>query len=123
MTQTATRQSATPAAISADVLELEVGAPGGAVLDRLANARATRLLAEKAEKPVKAEAAGLWALAASELKQGQTLLVKVKGVVRGKVALKRRAPQVDLDLLEQAFPEAFQACVTTDVFSPQFDPA
>ena len=123
MTQTATRTSARPAAAAARTLEIEVGRGGKAVIDKAANARIDRLQAERAEKPIKEKLKDLWSAAADELKVGDVLVVKAMGVVRGQVKLVRRAPAVDLDLLMQAYPEAYAACVDTEVYSPQFDPA
>ena len=123
MTQTAARTSAKTAALSDAVTELEVGRIGSGILNKLANARIARLLAEKAEKPLKEKAAALWAGAAQDLKVGDVLLVKAGGTVRGKVALKKRPAKVDWELLQTAFPEAYDKCVDEEVYSPQFDPA
>lgn len=126
MTTTATRTSAKPAASSttaASITEIEVGKKGGRLLTKLANARVARLLAEKAENPLKDEVKEMVAAAAEGLRVGDLLIVKAEGDVRGKVALKRRAPRVDLELLRDAFPEAYSKCVETEVYSPQFDPA
>jgi len=122
MTKTATRTAQTQAP-SGTTTEIETGKAGAKVLDALSGLRLARILAERAEAPVKEQAKALWADAAEELEVGDVLVVKAKGVVRGKVTLKKRAPQVDLDLLEQAFPEAFQACVNLEFHTPQFDPA
>lgn len=122
MTQTATRTtSAQPAAHTPTTYELEVGKPGAATLDALAIARAARLEAERVEDPAKEKVKSLWAEAAKKLKKGDVLWIKANGVPRGRVTLRDRAKIVDLDLLLQAFPEAYAACVK-DNFTPQFDP-
>jgi bifunctional DNA-binding transcriptional regulator/antitoxin component of YhaV-PrlF toxin-antitoxin module len=125
MTQTATRASAKTAASSttASITEIEVGKKGGGLLTKLANARFARLLAEKAEKPLKEEVGHMVAAASEGLKVGDIVVIKAEGNVRGKVALKKRSPKVDLELLQSAFPEAYSKCVETEVYSPQFDPA
>ena len=123
MTQTTTRTSArsTAAASAPKTLEIEVGRKGQGILNKLANLRVARLMAEREEKPTKEQARELWLEASRSLEVGDVLLVKAMGVVRGQVTLKRRAPAVDLDLLLQAFPEAYEKCVQTDVYTPQFD--
>jgi hypothetical protein len=122
MTQTATRTSAKPtAAAGPKTIEIEVGRKGQGVLNKLANLRVARLMAEREEKPVKEQARELWLEAAETLEVGDVILVKAMNVVRGRVSLKRRAAEVDLDLLLAAYPEAFEACVNTEVYSPQFD--
>ena len=124
MTQTAVRTSAKPtAAAGPKTLEIEVGRKGQGILNKLANLRVARLMAEREEKPAKEQARELWIEAAKDLKVGDVILVKAMGIVRGRVSLKRRAPEVDFDLLMQAFPEAYEKCVDNEVFSPQFDPA
>jgi hypothetical protein len=123
MTQTATRTSAKPAASIGTVTELEVGRVGAGILNKLANARLARLLAEKAEGPLKDRVKAMFAQEAEALKPGDVLVIKASGNVRGKVTMKRRAPAVDLKLLKEAFPEAYEKCVDDEVFSPQFDPA
>lgn len=123
MTQTTTRRGARSTAAAAPAtLEIEVGRSGKHIFDRLANLRVARLLAQRDERPVKDQAEALWADAAKDLKEGDVLIVKAMGIVRGRVSLKRRAPVVDLDLLMTAFPEAYEACVRQGS-SPQFDPA
>lgn len=123
MTQTASRTSAKPAAAAAEpqVLEIEVGRAGKFALDKLANARIERLMAEKVERPLKDKVTALWSEAAKDLGKGDVLVVKAAGVVRGRVTVRPRQKSVDLDLLLQAFPEAFEACVS-DTESPQFEP-
>jgi hypothetical protein len=125
MTQTATRTSAktAPSSTTASITELEVGKKGGKLLTDLANARVERLLAEKVENPLKEQVKDMIAGEAEKLEVGDILLVRAEGNIRGKVQLKKRAPRVDLDLLRDAFPEAYEKCVETEVFSPQFDPA
>jgi hypothetical protein len=121
--QTATRtKSAKPAVHTPQIFELEIGKPGKKVLDELANARQNRLNAERAENPLKVALKEFWAEAAEQLAKGDQLVIKASGVVRGRVTLRDRQKQVDLDLLLQAFPEAYAACVA-DNFTPQFDPA
>lgn len=122
MTQTATRTSAKPTAAAAPkTLEIEVGRKGQGILNKLANLRVARLMAEREEKPVKEQARELWLEASRELVPGDVILVKAMGVVRGRVTLKKRAPAVDLDLLMSAFPEAYEKCVQDNVYTPQFD--
>jgi hypothetical protein len=48
----------------------------------------------------------------AKLKQGDTLIIEASGVVRGRVTLNPGAKSVDLDLLKEGWPEAFQACVS-----------
>lgn len=121
-TQTATRRGAKPAAVhTPQVIEIEVGRTGKTVLDRLANARITRLLAEKVEAPLKEKARALWADAAVDLRKDDVLIVKAQGVVRGRVTVRDRAKVIDLGLLQAAFPEAYERCVS-DNASAQFEP-
>lgn len=123
MTQTTTRTSArsTAAASAPKTLEIEVGRKGQGILNKLANLRVARLMAEREEKPVKEQARDLWIEASRQLEPGDVILVKAMGVVRGRVTLKKRAPGVDLDLLLQAYPEAYANCVQDNVYTPQFD--
>lgn len=122
MTEIATRSRAksTPAATAGKILEVEVGRGGKNLIDKLANARIARLMAEQTEKPLKDAVKELWLEDAEALELGDTLLVKAMGVVRGRVTLRHRAKTVDLDLLLTAFPEAYEKCVSDNV-SPQFD--
>jgi hypothetical protein len=123
MTQTATRKSAKTAPSSTTTREIEVGKKGRKLLDKLANFRMARILAERDEKPYKAEVNEMLAGEAAKLRVGDVLVVRAEGNIRGKVTLKKRAPAVNLELLKDAFPEAYEACVDNDVHTPQFDPA
>ena len=123
MTQTTTRTGARSTAVAAGpkTLEIEVGRKGQGILNKLANTRVARLLAEREEKPAKEQARDLWLEASRQLEVGDVLIVKAMGVVRGRVTLKKRAAAVDLDLLMAAYPEAYSACVQNNVYTPQFD--
>lgn len=129
MAQTATRRGAKPAAATVKVrtpktYEVEIGKAGQYVLDKLANARQDRLQAEKIEKPLKEQLKEFYSEPASKLEKGDTLIVKALGVVRGRVTLRGFGrKEVDLDLLLQAFPEAYAACVSEADPYLQFDPA
>lgn len=120
MTQTTTRTSARSTA-AAKTIEIEVGRKGQGILNKLANLRVARLMAEREEKPVKEQARELWLEASRQLEIGDVILVKAMGVVRGRVTLKKRAPAVDLDLLLAGWPEAYEKCVQDNVYTPQFD--
>jgi len=126
MTQTATRTSAKATAAPAiKHLEVEVGRGGQHILNKLANARVARLLAEKVEAPLKDKWKERWTAEVDKLgglARGDILVIKAMGVVRGQVSLRSRGKTVDLDLLMQAFPEAYARCVSENE-SLQFDPA
>ena len=124
MTQTATRSKRTATAPAApQTHEVEVGRGGKHIIDKLANARADRLAAERVEDPLKERWRGIWEdLVPAGFAKGDTLVIKALGVVRGRVTLRSRGKSIDLDLLLSAFPEAYQACVT-ETESLQFDPA
>lgn len=124
MTQTATRARAkATAAATPEIIEVEVGRGGKHQIDMLANARQQRLAAEKVEEPLKDAWKRTWeALVPENFKKGDTLVIKALGVVRGRVTMRSRGKTVDLDLLMQAFPEAYAACVSENE-SLQFDPA
>ena len=99
--------------------ELELGRGGQGILDQLANFRAERLAAERKEKPLKLRLKELYSPESDKLKYGDTLVIKALGVVRGTVSVRKRK-NVDLDLLLQAFPEAYAACVS-EIEYTQFD--
>jgi hypothetical protein len=126
MTQTATRTSAKATAAPAPAVhEVEVGRGGQHLLNKLANARIARLLAERTENPLKEKWKERFTLEADKvggLKKGDVLVIKALGVVRGQVTMRSRGKSVDLDLLLQAFPEAYEACVSENE-SLQFDPS
>lgn len=114
MTQVAqgTKPAKTAKVRQPKVRKLDLGDTGRKLLDKLANARAERLAAEKVEKPLASTLKQLFADEATKLKQGDTLIIEAKGVVRGRVTLNPGAKSVDLDLLKEGWPEAFQACVS-----------
>lgn len=124
MTQTATRsKSARPTAVAEPrALETEVGRAGKFLLDKLANARIMRLMAARDEEKLKEKWAAIWRpLAEAEgLQKGDVLVIKASGVARGRVTMRGRGKQVDLDLLLAGWPEAFEACVS-DAESLQYD--
>lgn len=124
-TRTATRtKSAQPAVATtpSGALEVNLGRAFQTIVNKAANARQVRLDAEKVEKPLKEQRmAALVAALGGELPEGKKIIVKVLGVTRGTVSW-RPKQSVDYDLLRSAFPEAYEACVTSDKY-PQYDPA
>jgi hypothetical protein len=116
MAQTATARRAskvaTPAVHIPTVWELELGATGGELLRQLAEARQERLAGERAEKPLKAAVKALYEPECEDLEQGDILQVLAQGELMGTVARVPGNLQCDWDLLLEAFPEAYQACVT-----------
>lgn len=126
MTQTTTHRGArsTAATAALRVIEIDLGRTGKTLLDKFAGSRMTRLLAERAERPSKERLKEIVdsAVEEHELQKDEVIVVKAMGVVRGKISIKDRGPSCDYDLLMQAFPEAYAACVTRSA-SAQFDPA
>lgn len=126
MTQTASRtSSAQPAAVTtaSGAIELNLGRGFQAILNKAANARQVRLDAEKVEDPLKKQRMQMIIDAlGGELPVGTKIVVKALGVVRGTVTWRPGQPQVDLDLLLSAYPEAYTACVSRTPY-PQYDPA
>jgi hypothetical protein len=98
-------------------VEVDLGDAGKAILDKMAEHRQTRLAAAKEEDLLKAQLKQLL----PELKKNRKLVVRAAGVIRGTVTWRSRK-NTDLDMLLQAWPEAFEACVSTKEFT-QFDPA
>jgi hypothetical protein len=94
------------------VWELDLGSQVAVLFDDLSAARQDRLAAERKEKPLKAAAKALWEGECEDLEQGDTLKVLTAGELQGNVIrCPNPQPDVDFDLLLQAFPEAYQACV------------
>lgn len=92
--------------------ELELGVTGGDLLRQLADARQERLAGERKEKPLKAAVKALYEPECDDLEQGDVLQVLANGELMGTVARVPGNNQCDWDLLLQAYPEAYQACVT-----------
>jgi hypothetical protein len=102
--------------------ELELGDKGAAILDTMAQHRQVRLAAEREEKVLKTQLAELIdETLGRPQKKREKLVVRAKGVIRGTRGWRTRK-STDLDLLLEAFPEAFEATVTENTFT-QFDPA
>lgn len=116
MAQTATAHRASkvtaPAVPVPTVWELELGSTGRTLLEQLAEARQERLAGERKEKPIKVAVKALYEPECEDLKQGDILQVLANGEIMGTVARVPGNLQCDWDLLLEAFPEAYQACVS-----------
>lgn len=104
------------------VKDLELGDKGVMILDSMAQHRQVRLAAEREEKILKEQ---LKELIDTKLgrnqKKREKLVIRAAGVIRGTRSWRSRK-NVDMDLLLEAFPEAFEQTVTENFFT-QFDPA
>lgn len=128
MSKTATRTASAKQSKKADkaktikVTEIDLGTQGKQILDQMAEHRQVRLAAQKEENLLKEE---LGELIESTLgrkqKKREKLLVRAEKVIRGSRSWRQRK-NTDYDLLLQAFPEAYEATVSTSVYT-QFDPA
>jgi hypothetical protein len=128
MPKTATRGEATqqtPKAkkpLNSKTIEVDLGDKGKALLDKMAEHRQVRLAAEKEEKVLKEQLVPMIEEALGrKQKRTEKLIVRAAGVIRGTRAWRSRK-QTDVDLLLEAFPEAFEAAVSDNEY-PQFDPA
>lgn len=123
MTQTITAQRAKQVEVrTPTVWTLELGGTGATLIDALVEARQERLAGERTEKPLKEALKHIYEPECEDLEQGDTLQVLTNGEVRGNVIRCPGAPKVDLDLLMQAFPEAFEKCVSPTTHL-RFNPA
>lgn len=118
MAQTATARKATqvaqpvtPAPVPT-IWTLELGETGGTLLDSLGEARQERLAGERTEKPIKAALKALYEPECEDLEQGDILQILAEGELRGTVSRVPGPPSVDLDLLLEGFPEAYEQCVS-----------
>jgi hypothetical protein len=103
-------------------IEVDLGDAGKVILDKMSEFRQTRLAAEREEKRLKTQLSELIdSTLKKEQKSHQKLLVRAAGVIRGTRSWRGRK-NTDLDLLLQAWPEAYTACVSESEFT-QFDPA
>lgn len=98
-------------------VECELGEDGKKILDKMAEHRQARLAAKREEDALKAQLQELL----PKLKKNQRLTVRAAGVIRGTLAWRRRV-NTDLDLLQQGWPEAYEACTSVNTYT-QFDPA
>jgi hypothetical protein len=130
MAQTATRSQNARAAAGTTTtavpqIEIEIGRGGQAILNKAAEARQVRLDAERVENPLKDRRMKLITAQCEDgvIPEGGKVIVRAMGVVRGVVSWKRNPRTIDMDLLKEGWPEAYQACVTEGDLRPQYDPA
>lgn len=97
---------------------VELDASFGPVCDELADAKLT--LAE-AKARVEELTNTLKAAAGMNEDKGETLLVRIGGVLRAKISLRSR-PTINSKLLQESFPEAFEA-VKGETFYQAVNPA
>jgi hypothetical protein len=105
------------AAPQTQATEVDLGAKGKRILDKMAEFRQVRLNAEREEKLLKAQLKELL----PEPKKGTKLIVRTGKVIRGTVSWRSRK-NTDLDLLLQGWPEAYEQCTSDNEYT-QFDPA
>jgi hypothetical protein len=130
MAQTATRSKNARAAASTTTtavpqIEIELGRGGQAIINKAAEARQVRLDAERIEKPLKDKRMQLIEARCEDgvIPDGVKVIVRAMGVVRGVVSWKRNPRTIDMDLLKEGWPEAYEACVIEGDMRPQYDPA
>lgn len=80
----------------------------GALCNELADVKLTLSEAKAREKEITDE---LKLAAGMNKDKGETLVVKIAGVIRAKINLRGRSG-VDAKMLQASFPEAFEACKT-----------
>jgi hypothetical protein len=116
-TQTTPAKKTKSKARNSTTVEVDLGDAGKAILDKMAEHRQVRLTAQKEEDILKKQLKELL----PKQKKHEKLLVRAAGVIRGTSSWRGRK-NTDLDLLLQGWPEAYEACVTENVYT-QFDPA
>lgn len=101
---------------------LELGKTAGRFFDKLAEARQQRLSAERIEKLNKGAIQELYIDSTTKMKVDDQLVLTVDNEIRGRVTCTHGGKAVDLDLLLEGWPEAFEACVK-DTTQLRFSPA
>jgi len=90
---------------------LDVGKAGLGIFKKLRTARQVKLAAEREFKPLDTAAKQLFADEGAKLKLKDSLILVHDGETIGRVTREPGANSVDLDMLLDAFPEAYEACV------------
>ena len=90
---------------------LDVGKAGLALFRKAGRARQVKLAAERAFKPFETAAKQLYVDEGAKLKLKDSLIITGDGETIGRVTREPGANSVDMDMLLDAFPEAYEACV------------